>query len=122
MTRTRSFALALYVGAALAGAAVGIAVDRLVIRPQPRWWDQGSMRKHLFDELHLSEAQRQDAARVLDERNHHQDSIVAPIRPKLDSISTEARARLKELLTPEQKAIYDQMQRERERARRTEKK
>jgi hypothetical protein len=112
----------LYLGTALAGAAIGIAVDRLVIRPQPRWWDQGSMRKRLFDTLRLTEQQRRDAALVLDERNHRQDSLVTPIRSQLDSVSAQARARLKALLTPEQQAIYDHMQREREQAQRTEKK
>jgi len=122
MTRTRSLALAFYLGTALAGAAIGITVDRLVIRPQPSWWDQGSMRKRLFDTLHLSEAQRQEATRVLDERNRKSDSLVAPIRAQLDSVSTNARARLKALLTAEQQAIYDHMRREREQAQRTEKK
>lgn len=111
-----------YLGTALAGAAIGVTVDRLVIRSQPKWWDQGSMRKHLFDALHLTEAQRQAAARVLDERNHRSDSLVAPIRAQLDSVSTQARANIKALLTVEQQAIYDHMQREREQAQRTEKK
>jgi Spy/CpxP family protein refolding chaperone len=122
MTWTRSLALVFYLGTALAGAAIGITVDRLVIRPQPRWWDQGSMRKRLFDALQLTEAQRQEAARVLDERNHASDSLVAPMRAQLDSVSSQSRARLKALLTPEQQAIFDKMQREREQAQRTEKK
>lgn len=111
-----------YLGTALAGAAIGITIDRLVIRPQPSRWDQGSMRKRLFDHLHLSQAQRQEAAGVLDARNHKMDSLVAPIREQLDSVSASGRARLRVLLTPAQQAIWDQMQREREQAQRTEKK
>jgi Spy/CpxP family protein refolding chaperone len=124
MTRSKSMALALYLGAALAGAAVGVAVDRIVFRENARWFDQKAMRQRTFDQLHLTPAQRDSANRIFDDRNHAQDSILAPVRPLLDSASTMARARLTQLLTPEQKAIYDQMQRERQQrdAQRTEKK
>jgi hypothetical protein len=45
---------------------------------------------------------------------------MAPVRPATDSVNAQARLRLQQLLTPEQKTIYDQMQREN--APRTEKK
>jgi Spy/CpxP family protein refolding chaperone len=114
MTRSKSMALLLYVGAALAGAVVGVAVDRIVFRDQTRWFDQKAMRQRTFDQLHLTPAQRDSANRIFDDRNRAQDSILAPVRPLLDSASTAARARLSQLLTPEQTAIYDQMQRERQ--------
>lgn len=122
MTRTKSLALAFYLGAALAGAAIGISVDRLVVRAQPAWWDQMAMRKRTFDRLGLSPEQRDAASRIYDDRNHRQDSILAPLRPALDSVSSEARQRIAKLLTPQQQAIYDQMQRERQQALRQEKK
>lgn len=122
MTRTRSLALLLYLGTALAGAAIGITVDRMVLRPHQNWWDQGSMRDRLFKTLRLTAEQRVSVARVLDERNHKTDSLVAPIRAQLDSVSAEGRARLRALLTPAQQSIFDHLQREREQAQRTEKK
>ena len=124
MTRSKSLVLVLYLGAAVAGAAVGIAVDRLVVRARPQWWDQRAMRKRTFDQLKLTSEQRDAAGRIFDERNHVQDSILAPVRPSLDSASTRARDQLAQLLTSEQKTIYDQMQRERQQkaAQRTEKK
>lgn len=122
MTRTKRIALAFYLGAALAGAAIGLSVDRLVVRAQPRWWDQAAMRQRTFDRLELTSAQRDSATRILDDRNHRQDSILAPLRPALDSVSSEARQRIAKLLTPRQQTIYDQMQRERQRAQRQEKK
>lgn len=124
MTRSKSLVLVLYLGAAVAGAAVGIAVDRLVVRAQPQWWDQRAMRKRTFDQLKLTSEQRDAAGRIFDERNRAQDSILAPVRPSLDSAGTRARDQLSQLLTSEQKAIYDQMQRERQQkaAQRTEKK
>jgi hypothetical protein len=122
MTRTKSLALAFYLGAALAGAAIGISVDRLVVQSQTRWWDQTVMRRRTFDRLGLTVAQRDSATRIYDDRNHRQDSILAPLRPALDSVSGEARQRIAKLLTPQQQTIYDQMQRERQQAQRQEKK
>ncbi len=122
MTRSKSLALAFYLGAALAGAAIGVSVDRLVVQGRIKWWDQRAMRARLFDQLNLTPEQRDSAGKILDERNRKQDSILVPVKPSLDSASVEARARLSQLLTSEQKAIYDQMQREREQAQRTEKK
>ena len=122
MTRSKSLALAFYLGAALAGAAIGISVDRVVVQNRTKWWDQRAMRARLFDQLKLTSEQRDSAGKILDERNRKQDAILAPVKPSLDAASVEARARLSALLTSEQKAIYDQMQREREQAQRTEKK
>ena len=111
MTRTKSVALAFYLVAALAGAAVGVSVDRLMIRAQPRWYDRREMRAHFFDELRLTPAQRDSANVILDERNRKDSVLMAPIRPSRDSVSAELTTRLSQLLTPEQKTIYDQMQR-----------
>ncbi len=124
MTRSKGLVLVLYLGAAVAGAAVGIAVDRLVVQAQPRWWDQRAMRQRTFDQLKLTAEQREAAGKIFDDRNRAQDSILAPVRPSLDSAGTRARDQLSQLLTPEQKAIYDQMQRVRQQqaAQRTEKK
>ena len=124
MTKTKSLALAFYFGAALAGAAIGVSIDRLVVRAQPRWWDQAEMRKRTFDRLKLTPSQRDTVSRIYDERDKKQELLIAPLRPSLDSASIEARQRISRLLTPEQQTIYDQMQREREKARapRTEKK
>ena len=120
MTRTKSIALAFYLGAALAGAAIGVSVDRLLVRGQPRWYDRREMRTRFFDDLHLSAAQRDSANAIFDERNRRDSILTAPVRPAMDSANALSRQRLLQLLTPEQKSIYDQMQREN--APRTEKK
>jgi Spy/CpxP family protein refolding chaperone len=120
MTRTKSIALAFYLGAALAGAAVGVSVDRLVVRAQPRWYDRKQMRTRFFDDLHLTPAQRDSANVIFDERNRVDSVLQAPIRAAMDSANVQLRQRVSQLLTPEQKPIYDQMQRDN--APRTEKK
>ncbi|MGH7654066.1 MAG: hypothetical protein ACREN6_05320 [Gemmatimonadaceae bacterium] len=120
MTRTKTVVLAFYLGAALAGAAIGVAVDRFVVREQPHWYDRHEMRTRFFDDLHLTPAQRDSATSIFDERNRRDSILTAPVRPAMDSASDRVRQRLLQLLTPEQKSIYDQMQRDT--APRTEKK
>ena len=124
MTQTKRLALAFYLGAVAAGAAIGITVDRWILRERlvNQWDDPRAMRIRLANELGLDAAQRAALDTILDTRNRHYDELMAPMRPRLDSVSVLARQRIRDLLTPEQRTAYDQMQREREAARRQEKK
>lgn len=79
------------------------------------------MRARLADDLGLNDMQRAQLDSVLDDRNRVNDSLMAPVRPSLDSLGAATRQRIRQLLTPEQQATYDQMLREREEARRQEK-
>ena len=120
MTRAKSLALAFYLGAALAGAVVGVSVDRMLVRTPPRM-DGKSARNRFFDQLHLAGAARDSATVIYDERDSRLKALMDSNKPFLaqqDSIFEEGRRRLTLLLTPEQKGIYDQMRRER--AQRTE--
>jgi len=124
MTRTKGLALAAYLAAIAAGAAIGVTVDRWILREQlvRQWDDPRAMRTKLADELKLDAGQRAALDTILDTRNRDFDALMAPMRPRLDSVSANARQQIRQLLTPEQQAVYDQMQRERESARRQEKK
>ena len=129
MTRTKTLALAFYLGAALAGAAVGAAADRISFRSPPSSDQRSAARTRLFDQLHLSAAQRDSATVIYAERDQRlkavmdrHKSVLDPIRAEQDSLFAEGRRRISQLLTSEQKAIYDQMQRERAKAQRPEKK
>lgn len=112
MTRNKRLALAFYLGAALAGAAVGAAVDHVVFRP-PRWWDQKEMRTRFYDKLHLTSEQRDSANRIFDERNRIRDSLFAPIKAATDSVSAAARARFSRVLSPDQVKTYERLRQER---------
>lgn len=122
MTRTKGLALAFYLAAVVAGAAIGVTVDRFVLRDDlvRQWEDPRANRTRLADELRLDASQRAALDSILDTRNRNFDALMAPMRPRLDSVSTNARQQIRQLLTPEQQAVYDQMQRERENARRQE--
>ncbi len=111
MTRSKSVALAFYLVAALAGAAVGVSVDRLMVHSQPRWYDRREMRSRFFDALHLTPGQRDSASAIFEERNRRDSILTAPVRSAMDSANAVLTQRLTQLLTPEQKTIYDQMQR-----------
>ena len=80
------------------------------------------MRVRLANELKLDASQRAKLDTILDTRNARYDDLMAPMRPRLDSVSVLARQQIRDLLTPEQRTAYDQMQREREAARAKEKK
>ena len=123
MTRTKGMALAFYIVAMAAGAAVGVTVDRWVLRERlvNEWADPRAMRTKLADDLKLDATQRVRLDSILDARNRRFEELMAPTRPLLDSVSVDARRQIRELLTPEQQTTYDKMQREREEARRQEK-
>lgn len=122
MSRTNGLAIAFFVAAFAAGAATGVATDRWLVREQAReqWGDERAMRTRFADGLGMDAEQRTQLDTVLDERERQRDSLMMLVRPGLDSLGTAARQRIRQLLTPEQQAIYDQMLREREDARRQE--
>jgi hypothetical protein len=118
MTRAKSLALAFYLGAALAGAAIGVSVDRAVFR-MPQGGDQRSARSRWFRQLHLTSVQRDSATIIYDERDSKLKALIdsnkavqAPFWARQDSLFADARRRLTMLLTPDQKAIYDQIRRD----------
>jgi Spy/CpxP family protein refolding chaperone len=124
MTRTKGMAMAFYLMAVAAGAAIGVTVDRWILRESlvNQWDDPRAMRAKFADDLKLDAAQRARVDTILDSRNKRFDELMAPTRPLLDSVSADARQRIRDLLTPEQQTVYDQMRREREAQRQQEKK
>ncbi len=122
MRQTNGLALAFFIAVFAAGAAAGVVADRYVQRErlQRQWGNQRAMRNRLADDLGMTDAQRASMDSLLDDRNRQYDSLMAPMRPTLDSLGSATRQRLRQLLTPEQQATYDQIQREREEARRRE--
>lgn len=125
MTRTKGLAIAMYLGAVLAGAAIALAADRAYSRGG-RGTDARPTRARFYDQLKLTAVQRDSASKLMDDRDRQFKALMEqwkvtlePLRVQQDSVDVRWRRRFARLLTPEQKAIYDQMQatrRERERA------
>lgn len=117
MTRTKGLAIAMYVGALLAGAVIALAAERLTPSGGRTSNDPRERRNRFFDQLKLTTAQRDSATVIFDDRDKRIKAVwdehkvvLDPIRAQQDSIDADWRRRLTQLLTPEQKAIYDQMQ------------
>jgi len=116
MSTSHRGAVLLYATTAVAGIALGIVIDRTVLggrregRPDPR-----AMRAHLYEELDLSAAQRARMDSIFDERSAAFRALMAPLRPRQDSIVAAARTRMREVLTDAQRPKFEQMVRERER-------
>jgi hypothetical protein len=112
MQRSKALAIAFYVGAIVIGGALGIAADRLVVAEwlDNRAQDVSASRDRLSAELGLSAAQRVTLDSIFDGARRADSTLMAPIRPQRDSLWVAARGHLRAMLTPEQQAIYDEMQ------------
>jgi Spy/CpxP family protein refolding chaperone len=112
MTRTKGLALAFYLGAAVAGVAIGVTVDRIWRPDIATTVTVSAMRERFAKDLKLTAAQRARVDSILDARFRAESLLVVPIRPQLDSIRAEARGKISAVLTPEQQRVYEQMQRD----------
>ncbi len=121
MTRTKGLALTFYLAAAVAGAAIGIAADRLLLTNPTTRLSIRAMRDRFAKDLKLTASQRSSVDSILDSRFRAESVLVVPIRPQLDSVRADARQRISAILTPEQQRVYEQMQRD-QKARAQEKK
>lgn len=113
MQRSKYLALLFLVGAVLVGYALGFAADRASVRDRlsPRW-DPRAMRAQLHEALELSEAQRVAVDSILDQRNARIQTLLAPVQPQLDAVKDSARMRIRQRLTAEQQAKYDEIVKE----------
>ena len=111
MHRSKQLAAMFLLGAVLVGGVLGFSADR-VLRGGAGKWGQRASRERFAEELDLTAAQRAAVDSLLDERHAKIDSLLRPIKPQLDSIIDASRAQIARLLTPEQRARFEEMQRE----------
>jgi Spy/CpxP family protein refolding chaperone len=111
-SRSRQTALAFLLGAALVGGVLGFSADRLVSRDRfCRWGDQVGMRRLFGDELDLTPAQRVAVDSILDDKHRDIADVVKPVKPQLDSITDRSMEHISQLLTPTQRATFEEMRR-----------
>jgi Spy/CpxP family protein refolding chaperone len=101
MQRPKQQALAFLLGAVLVGGVVGFSADRMFRRDDT---SVAAKRKAMYDDLDLQPAQRTAMDSLFDARNCKYDSIFNAIRPALDSLRTDTRARTKAILADAQRA------------------
>jgi len=100
MQRPKQQALAFLLGAVLVGGVVGFSADRVFRRDDT---SVAAKRKAMYDDLDLQPAQRAALDSLFDARNCKYDAIFNSIRPALDSLKAETRARTNSILTDEQR-------------------
>jgi Spy/CpxP family protein refolding chaperone len=117
VARPQQLAALFLVSAFLLGGAVGWTAGRVVVpraeaapavspaRAVARDEEAGKL-DEFAAELGLSTAQRAAVDSILDERRRVMDSLVAPLRPRLDAARDDARAQIRQRLTAEQRARF----------------
>lgn len=110
LNRSKLYAAVLLAAVFIAGAVVGGAT-------QAAWGDRDGResrdgrRRHgyvdrLARELDLSTTQRDRVASVLEESSVAMEMLWTEIRPRMDSLRTEIRAKIADILTPDQQGQY----------------
>lgn len=110
MQRSKVLALVFLVGTLVVGGAVGFTVDRLLVKDVCRSAsDRVGLREYLGERLDLTLAQRAAVDSILDKRHRDMSAVIAPVRPRLDSIRIAARAEIFKLLDERQRPRFQRL-------------
>lgn len=109
MQRSKSLALSFLLGALLVGGALGFSAYPIFRGDSCRGSsDRGRDKGQLFDNLHLSPAQRAAMDSILERRHRDITTLFAPQQPQADSIRQRARQDMFKQLTPDQAKTFQQ--------------
>ena len=109
MQRPKQQALAFLLGALLVGGVVGFSADRVFRRDDA---SVAAKRQAMYDDLGLEPAQRAALDSLFDARNCRYDAIFDAIRPALDTLKIETRARTDAILTASQRTKLESRRKE----------
>lgn len=126
----RALAVVFVVLVFVAGTAAGVAVDRLWLLDDhgprhgdhhgPRGGERGRMRppqerflEELTNELDLDATQKAKITAVLDGAQTRARTIMEASRPALDEAMQKTRSEVLEVLTPEQRARFEELEKQR---------
>lgn len=123
--RMRLMGVALLAATFVAGALSGAAMERVLNADEPesverdrdRDDDDERRRSHVIDRIEMSDEQRSTIDGILDRRSERMRAVWREVEPQLDAITDSARVEIKDVLTPEQLAEYEQKLRERRKSR-----
>ncbi len=105
----RIVGVALIVAIFLTGGMAGAAVDRVLTgETAKRDAPHEQQRGHIIDRVPMTEEQRADIDAILERRSERMQATWAEISPRLNAITDSARLEILEVLTPEQRADYEQ--------------
>src|SRR5262245_30928077 len=109
MQRSKQQALTFLLGAVLVGGVLGFSAERVFRGQDKHNW---APREAMYDDVGLSETQRAAMDSVLDASNLPRETLIKSINPQLDSLSTNTRAQMYRIFTPEQKTKFETRVRE----------
>jgi hypothetical protein len=110
MQRTKQQALMFLLGAALVGGALGFSADRYLVHEKVA--SQFGPRPKFYDDLGLSQGQRTTLDSLAFEQECGMRAVMAPVRPRLDSIRANFRAQIHQVLTKDQLTQLDARRKE----------
>ncbi|HSJ65815.1 MAG TPA: hypothetical protein VK922_18180 [Gemmatimonadaceae bacterium] len=108
MAGSKRIALAFLVGTLAVGWIAGYASAHWLEVRDAHADTRVSYRDRLGKALGLTPAQRIELDSVLDKRHRDMTTAWEPVRPTLDSIRERARDEIREMLTPDQRAAFEQ--------------
>ena len=116
MQRSKGFALLFLVAAFIAGLAIGVTVDRYMMRDGHDHRGPKSGLDRMSKELNLTARQRAQVDSIMTRRRNQMRELFKPLRPQIDSIqkigetiSNSTHEQLKRVLTPDQGKKLDEM-------------
>jgi Spy/CpxP family protein refolding chaperone len=104
----------------LAGFFMGITAEKYLltradIKPvQVKVDPKKEMMEFYGSRLNMTDEQKEQMGRILDETSGKYDSLRKSMKPQFDEIRTGARQRIRAMLTPEQQPKYDELVQERD--------
>jgi len=115
LDRMRLMGVGLLLVTFMAGALSGAALDRVLTggdaepaAPERGRDDDSRPRSYVIDAVDMSEAQRGTIDAILEARTERMRSVWLEVEPRLDAITDSARTEIMEVLTPEQRAAYEE--------------
>ena len=107
MQRSKQQALMFLLGATLVGGALGFSADRYLVHE--RMATQYGRRARFYDELGLTERQRQAVDSLASARECETRLLLAPHDSAVNAIRVRFRRQRDSVFTKEQKAMYDKL-------------
>lgn len=112
LNRSKLAAVTLLAAVFLAGGLAGWGGHEAAERNEgraPRRRGPDAMVDYLSRELKLNAAQRDSVRAIFARHRPETDSLWARVRPRFDSIKTRMRTEIDAMLTPEQRALHQQL-------------
>jgi hypothetical protein len=110
MQRSKQTALMFLLGATLVGGALGFSAAGYL--NHEKVVSQFAPRPKFYDELGLSQEQRATVDSLMFQQDCAIRSVIAPMRPRLDSIRTTFRSQVEQVFTKAQLTLLDSRRKE----------